>query len=399
MSNTDTLKLEGNGMQDAWSIADDVTYLNHGSFGPSPRVVEQARQEWTDQLERQPMNFFLRQMEEALTEARETLAAFVGADADDLIFVDNATYGMNIVAASVELKAGDEVLVTNHEYGAVLRVWRRLCKQTGAKLVVRKLPQPFVSANETAADFLDGVTDKTKLIVVSHVTSPTALTLPVKQICHGARQRGVQVCVDGPHAIAMTPLSIRKLNCDYYAASCHKWLSAPFGTGFLYVAGRRQATVKPPILSWGGSISGKAPDWKDEFNWVGTRDPAGFLAIPAAIKFLETTGIDQFRQSTHQMAEYARRQIDELFGIGDIPAPDSIDWYASMIALPITTGDEEQPREGHRDPLQDALWEKFRIEVPIVHWQQRRFVRVSCHLYNSRADIDQLTDALRTLIQ
>jgi isopenicillin-N epimerase len=398
MSNPDNPNIEGESQPDVWPIADDVTYLNHGSFGPSPRVVDQVRHKWTEQLERQPMDFFLRQMEEALAVARESLAAFVGADADDLIFVDNATYGMNIVAASIELQAGDEVLVTDHEYGAVLRIWRRACKQAAAQLVVRKLGRPFVSADETAADFLKGVNDKTKLIVVSHVTSPTALTLPVQQICRGARQRGVPVCVDGPHAIAMTPLNIRKLDCDYYAASCHKWLSAPFGTGFLYVARRRQAALKPPILSWGGSINGKASDWKDEFNWVGTRDPAGFLAVPAAIEFLESAGFDQFRESTHQLAKYARLQIDELFGMGDIPAPDSSDWYASMIALPISAGNGEQPREGHRDPLQDALWEQFRIEVPIVHWQQRRFVRVSCHLYNSRTDIDQLTDALRALI-
>ena len=398
MSNTGNPNIEGDSMRDAWSIADDVTYLNHGSFGPSPRVVAQVRNKWSEQLERQPMDFFLRQMEEVLAAARTSLATFIGADADDLIFVDNATYGMNIVAASIELKAGDEVLVTNHEYGAVLRIWRRACKKAGAQLVVRKLCQPLVSADETAAQFLQGVTDKTKLIVVSHVTSPTALTLPVQQICRGARQCGVSVCVDGPHAIAMTPLNIRELNCNYYAASCHKWLSAPFGTGFLYVAGRRQAALKPPILSWGGSISGKAPDWKDEFNWAGTRDPAGFLAVPAAIEFLESAGIDQFRESTHELAMYARLRIDELFGIGDIPAPDSIDWYASMIALPIPANNGEQPREGHHDPLQDALWEQFRIEVPIVHWQRRRFVRVSCHLYNSRADVDRLTDALRVLI-
>jgi isopenicillin-N epimerase len=325
------------------------------------------------------------------------LGEFVGADADDLIFVDNATYGMNIVASSVKLKAGDEILVTDHEYGAVMRVWRRVCKQAGAQLVVRKLREPFESVKATAADFLEGVTDKTKLIVVSHVTSPTALVLPVAEICRGVKQRGVSVCIDGPHAIAMVPLSIRDLECDYYTASCHKWLSAPFGTGFLYIAKRRQAEVTPPVLSWGGSLSGRAPDWKDEFNWSGTRDPAGYLAIADAIEFLESVGLERFRESSHALAQYARHEIEAMFGHEPTLAPDSTEWYASMIALPLPVGDDEPPREGHRDPLQDTLWKQFRIEIPIVHWQGRRFIRVSCHLYNSREDVDRLIAALRTL--
>ena len=380
-----------------WSIPDDVTYLNHGSFGPSPRSVQDVRNQWSARLESQPMDFFVRQMEGHLQAARQRLGEFIGAAEDDLVFVDNATYGMNIVAANVDLQPNDEVLVTDHEYGAVLRIWRRVCRQAGAKLVVQKLPQVHVSPAETADEFLKGVTGNTRLIVVSHVTSPTAIILPLKQICHRARELGIPVCVDGPHAVAMIPLNLRALGCDYYTASCHKWLSAPFGSGFLYVARKHQQSLDPPIMSWGGSISGQTANWKDEFNWSGTRDPAGFLAVPAAIGFLETAGIDKFRRSTHDLAQYARSQITAMTGMAP-SVPDSDDWYGSMITLPIPVSGDDPPKDGQRDPLQDALWQQHKIEIPIIHWHGKRFIRVSCHLYNNRNDIDHLVDALKKLI-
>jgi isopenicillin-N epimerase len=244
-------------MNDCWTIAEGVTYLNHGSFGPSPQSVQQARQEWSARLEAEPMDFFLRRMEDHLDDAASRVAAFVGADAEGLVFVDNATVGMNIVAANTQLHDGDEVLLTDHEYGAVTRIWREKCKATRAQLVVAQLPVPLSDSEQVVSALSRAVTARTRLIVVSHITSSTAVRLPVERICAAARERGVPVCVDGPHALAMLPLELERLGCDFYAASCHKWLSAPFGSGFLYDARHRRQDCRPAIVSWGGSLSGR----------------------------------------------------------------------------------------------------------------------------------------------
>jgi isopenicillin-N epimerase len=234
-----------------------------------------------------------------------------------------------------------------------------------------------------------GVTGRTRLLVFSHVTSPTAIVFPTARLCRAARDRGLAVCIDGPHAIAMRPAEIDSLDCDYYAASCHKWLCAPFGSGFLYVHPRRQANLRPGVLSWGRALVGDQATWRDEFNWVGTRDPSAYLAIPAAIDFLESVGLEAFRSQTHGLARLARQRIEALTGLGGL-TPDAPTWYGSMVALPLPAG----PCEA----LQAALWERHRIEVPIVDWQGRRLIRVSCHLYTTEDEIGRLVVALRELL-
>jgi isopenicillin-N epimerase len=380
-----------------WSFPDGVTYLNHGSFGPSPRSVREARHAWCEKLEQQPMDFFLRQMEPALDAASEVLGQVIGADGDDLLLCDNATTGMNIIADSLPLRAGDEVLFTDQEYGAVMRILRRACERAQAKIVVRSLPRPITSADEQVAALMDGVTERTQLIVVSHITSPTAVIFPIEAICRDAAKRGVLVCVDGPHAIAMVPLNLRRLECDFYTASCHKWLSAPFGSGFMYVAKRHQQRLVPPVMSWGGSLGGRPAHWQDEFRWLGTRDPAALLSIPIAIEFLDRVGWDTFRQRTHELARYARQRIVEITQL-EPAAPDSSEWYGSMISLPLPPSADPPPKPGHHDRIQDALWERFGIEIPIIHWRGERLIRVSCHLYNTREHVDRLCHALRELL-
>ena len=376
-----------------WSFSEGVTYLNHGSFGPSPRSVREARHAWTEKLERQPMDFYLRQMEAELDNAALKLGQFIGADGNDLLFCDNATVAMNIVAESVALQPGDEVLFTDQEYGAVLRIWRRRCERSQAKVVVQHMPRPITSVDEQVTALMAGVTERTKLIVVSHITSQTAVIFPVEAICREAANRGVPVCIDGPHALAMIEINLRRIGCDFYCASGHKWLSAPFGSGFLFVAKRRQQKLSPPMLSWGGSVSGRPAHWQDEFRWLGTRDPAPFLAMPTAIEFLERFGLENFREQTHELAKYARQRVVELTGL-EPPIPDSREWYGSMIALPLASNGPA-PKQGIRDQLQTPLWEKFGIEIPIIHWRGERLIRVSCHLYNTREQIDLLIDALR----
>lgn len=397
-----------------WTIPDDVTYLNHGSFGPAPRVVQAVREDWSRRLEQQPMSFYLDEMEPALDQAMSTLARFLGADPNDMVFVDNATVAMNIVAENIDLAPGDEVLLNDHEYGAVFRIWRRKCEDAGARVVTarfgtpltgnsnesqpdnQKLPNPLTSPDEIVEATMNVVTDRTKLIIVSHVTSPTAMVLPVQEICRRARERGIPVCIDGPHAIAMREVNLRKLDCDYYCASLHKWLSAPCGSGFLYVRRSRQKSLKPHMTSWGRSLGGRPSRWQDHLNWLGTRDPAPFLSVPAAIEFIKKVGLPEFRQKTHDLAQFAREKLENLFQVGAL-VPDSIDWYGSMMAVPLPPSDYKKLRPNEMHPIQQALREQFQIEVPIPEFNGQFLLRVSCHLYNTVDDINHLIESLTKL--
>ncbi|REJ76822.1 MAG: aminotransferase class V-fold PLP-dependent enzyme [Planctomycetota bacterium] len=381
---------------DAWSLADQVTYLNHGSFGPSPRRVIEARQHWIEELERQPMDFYVRRLEQLLDQAAQSLAEFVGCAANDLIFVPNSTSGMNIVERNVPLAAGDEVLLTDHEYGAVVRIWNQACLRSGAKVVTAELPRPLTTQDELVDALFESVTDRTRLIVVSHVSSQPAVILPIEEVCRRAHQRGIPVCVDGPHALAMIPFRLDEIGCDFYTASCHKWLSAPFGAGFLYVHPRRQQGLEPAVTSWGSSLSGQDASWKDEFHWPGTFDPTGYLAIAEAISFLEEVGLDRFRRQTHALARYARRRVSEA--TGGLPlTPDDPAWYASMVTISLPNVPRSDSWPGKPHPLQVALWDPHRIETPLFEWRETLCLRVSCHLYNRPQDVDLLIEALQEL--
>ena len=396
--------------RDDWSIPEGVTYLNHGSFGPSPRIVQDAREEWSRRLQSQPMSFYLDEMDRALDAAMKMTATFLGGDPNQMAFVDNATFAMNIVASSVSLEPGDEVLLNDHEYGAVFRIWRRQCDRTGAKLVTARLGREVVRDSESQTanasssfllsspdDVVDSifskVTPRTKLIVVSHVTSPSAIILPVGEICRRARALGIPVCVDGPHAIAMLPLRLRDIDCDYYCGSFHKWLSAPFGSGFLFIHRRQMKNIQPPIVSWGRNLGGYPERWQDQLNWLGTRDPAPFLAVPAAIQFLQQVGCDRFREVTHSLAQYARTRLENLFQ-QSAWIPDSVDWYGSMVSVPLPPSDYKKPKPNSMHRLQKQLRDHDRIEVPIPECGGQFLMRVSCHLYNTRDDIDRLVESI-----
>ena len=371
---------------DEWSIRADTIYLNHGSFGPPPRRVQECQRSWQQQIASQPMNFFVRHYEPAWLESRKRLAQFVGTSPDNLVFVENSTAAMNAVANSFPMGRRDEVLLTDHEYGAVLRIWQRACESAGAaEPRIATIPGTIESADHIVDAILSAATERTKLLVVSHVTSPTAVILPVKQICDRARERGIAVCVDGPHAPAQIPLALDDLSCDFYTASLHKWVSAPIGSGFLFVAQRCHGLVRTPLLSWGRLAPNKPTTWWDEFIWPGTRDPSACLACVPAIELLEQAGLSAFRARAHYLARYARHNIVELTGL-EPQTPDSQEWYGCMASVPLPRGDATG--------LQHGLWQSHGIEVPIFEHNGQRSVRVSCHLYNSRRDIDSLITAL-----
>jgi len=372
-----------------WSLRSGVTYLNHGSFGPPPLAVREAKALWQARLDQQPMDFFVRQYEPSWFAARDSLARFVGADPGNLIFVDNATAGMNVIADSFPLSAGDEVLLTDHEYGAVRRTWARVCDRVGAAMTVVELPLPMADEATIVEAIVAAITPRTRVAVISHITSPTAITLPISAICTALRERGIAVCIDGPHAVAQVPLDLETLGCDFYTASCHKWLSAPFGSGFLWVAPQHHAMVRPSTMSWGRLLPRRPESWSDEFVWSGTRDPSAWLTVSTAIHWLESIGIERFRSQSHALAQMARRKLTELFGTTPLAADDP-KWYTSMAHVPLPGGAYET--------LQQQLWEQYGIEVPVVFWKERWFIRVSCHLYNEPVQIDRLVTALETLL-
>lgn len=371
-----------------WRLRSDTIYLNHGSFGFQPNCVRYARRGWIDRLDEQPMDFYLRQMEPALHVARVAIAGFVDTSADNLVLVDNATYAMNVVAHSFVLHAGDEVLINDHEYGAVHRIWQRACDQAGAKLICVTLPEQFESADQVVDALLGGATKNTKLLIVSHITSATALIMPIKQICDAFAEREIAVCVDGPHAPAQVELSIDELNCDFYTASLHKWLCATLGSGFLYVNPKRHSTIQPPIKSWGRLLPAMPETWDEEFIWIGSRDPSPFLCVPVAIEFMENIGLQAFRERSRWLANYAEENLCELFGT--TPIGNRKDgWYGSMTHVPLPPGDWSG--------LQKQLWEQIGIEVVIINGHNQWYIRVSSHLYNNTAQLDTLVKALSRL--
>lgn len=366
--------------RDQWDFTPGLTYLMHGAKGSPPRRVLAAWREWVGRLEANPMEFATRTADELMLAARSRLAGFVGCKVDDLVFMINTTMGIHAVAASLPLAPGDEVVLSNHDYGIVRRTWTRACEAAGAKLVIARLPWPMRSAEDVINGYLSAVTPRTKLLMCSHVTSPTAAILPVKELTRRAREMGLLVCIDGAHGPAMLPLNIAELDCDFYAASCHKWLCAPAGTGFLYVHPRVQSMIRPLVVSFGSS-------WRDVW-WCGTRDFTPFLTIPAAIDFVESVGLDKIRARTHALARYARTRIGELIGLEPL-MPDSPDWYGSMISLPLPPGDSKA--------MHHALWEKYKIEVSLGPWEDKNLLRLSPYIYNLSTDIDRLVDALKEL--
>lgn len=385
-------------LRDLFLLRSDVVFLNHGSFGACPRPVFEAYQQWQLELERQPVEFLGRRFGGLLREAREALAAVVGARADDLVYVPNATTGLNAVARSLRLAPGDEVLTTNHEYGALDRTWRFVCARRGATYVNRPLPLPISSADEVIEQLWAGVTERTRVLFLSHITSPTALILPVQELVRRARAVGIITIVDGAHVPGQIPLNLEALGADFYAGNCHKWLNSPKGSAFLYARKEVQPLVEPLVVSWGWQpesstllsldSNGSSP-FVLQHEWQGTRDIAAYLSVPAAIEFEAVHDWPQVRQECHELARYARQAIGELTGLEQI-CPDSPEWYAQMATIPLPSCDAEE--------LKRRLYDEYRVEVPIIEWNSRQFLRVSVQAYNAKGDLDALISALAALL-
>jgi len=363
-----------------WELPPGVAYLNHGSFGLSPRPVLDAWTGWIRRIDKNRGGFYRREAKDELAAARSRLAGFLGTAGDNIVFTPNTTMAMLAIAGSFPLAPGDEVFINDHEYWSVIEIWRRACEKAGAKLVVTSLPVPAADRETLVEQLFAEVTPAAKLIIFSHITYRTSVVMPAAEICRRARRNGIAVLIDGAHAIVQRPVDIDALDCDFYAASCHKWLCAPAGAGFLYVHPRARAMTGPLT----GRLSGT---WRDA-AFHGTQDYSRYLAVPAAIDFIESAGLDYFRERTHALARFARHRVSEATGLAPW-FPDSAEWYASMVALELPPIDERA--------LRDALWRDFRIESYVSSWNDRPMLRISCHLYTEAAEIDRLVEALESL--
>jgi isopenicillin-N epimerase len=370
-------------------LREDVAFLNHGSFGACPRPVFERYQALQRELESQPVDFLGRRVRGLQAEARASLEGYIGAEPGTVVFAPNVTHALNIVARSLDLRPGDEVLSTDHEYGAVDRVWTFLCEKAGARYTAVPLPLPLESAEEIVERVWAGVTERTRVIAISHITSPTAVILPVAEICRRAREAGILTVIDGAHAPGQIDLDMRAIGADFYGGNCHKWLSAPKGAGFLYARPERQAMLEPLVVGWGWrSRTPSGSDYIDYFDWLGTDDPSAFLSVPAAIAFQREHGWGEVRAACHELAAEARRRVAELTGLQQ-PYPDSAAWYSQMALLPVPAP---------ADVLHRRLWEEYRVEIPGIQWGGANFLRISIQAYNTPEHVDRLVAGLRAIL-
>lgn len=364
-----------------------VTFLNHGSFGATPRPVFREYQRWQRELERQPVEFLGRRHNDLMKSARTALAEYLGTQAENVIFAQNVTIALNIVARSLSLGPGDEVLATDHEYGALDRTWRFLSKECGFTYINQHIPTPLTSAAEFVEAFWRGVTPRTRIIFLSHITSPTALIFPVEAIIRRAREAGILTIVDGAHAPGQIPLALDSLGADFYGGNLHKWLCAPKGAGFLYARPEVQHLLKPLVVSWGyESEMPSGSQFIDHNEWWGTRDVSAFLSVPAAIEFQRAHAWDELRAACHELAVESQQRICAQTGLAPLHT-DAEAWFRQMFTAPL-------PARTDSVALKVRLYDEFRIEVPLTEWDGHKLIRVSIQAYNSRRDVDRLLRAL-----
>jgi isopenicillin-N epimerase len=384
-------------LADLWLLDPTVTFLNHGSFGACPIEVLRHQAALRAEMEAEPVRFLGRELDDRLDVARAALAAFVGADADDLAFVTNATSGVNAVLRSREFAAGDELLTTDHAYNACKNALEFVARRSGARVVIATLPFPVTSADEIVVTVMAHVTPRTRLALLDHITSPTALILPIERLIAELEPRGIDVLIDGAHAPGMLPLDLRTLGATYYSGNCHKWLCAPKGSAFLWVRRDRHADVRPLTISHGANATRtNRPRFRLEFDWTGTSDPTAWLTVPKAIEYLGSLlpgGWPALMARNHALALEARRLLCESAGTAP-PCPDTMVGSLASVRLPDGTKSTLAWRE--RDPLQGHLFDGWGLEVPIMSWPAapRRLVRVSAQLYNDHAQYARLAEAL-----
>lgn len=377
-----------NNVRDLFYIRPDIVFLNNGSFGACPKPVFEVYQNWQLELEQQPVEFLGRRHGTLMQEARKLLATFLGTSGENLFFVPNATTGLNIVAHSLKLEPGDEILTTDHEYGAMDRMWQFICQKRGSKYVRQPLRLPIESKEQVIETIWSGVTNRTKVLFISHITSPTALTMPLKELTIRAKDAGIILLVDGAHGPGQVPIDLEEMGIDFYSGNCHKWLLTPKGCAFLYARPEVQSLIEPLIISWGNKSVEDSP-FIQENEFQGTRDIAAYLSVSAAIKFWQKDEWQTILKKCHELTLSARSQLIEVTGLDPI-CPGNDGWFQQMVAQPLPTMD--------RELFKQRLYDEFNIEIPVMECRDKSLIRISIQGYNTEQDVEKLMVALAKLL-
>lgn len=381
-----------------WKLNQNVTFLNHGSFGACPRSILQFQSQLRAKMELEPVKFLARELEDLLDEARSALAHFIGASFENLCFVPNATTGINTVLRSLEFKTDDELLVTDHEYNATRNALNFVAQKAKAKVIVAKIPFPLDSSEAIISAIIDNISERTKLVLLDHVTSPTGIIFPIQKLVNILNDRGIDTLIDGAHAPGMLRLNLNEIGATYYTGNCHKWMCAPKGAAFLFVREDKKDLIRPLAISHGANqISLKRSRFQMEFDWTGTYDPTPYLSIPKAIDFLNSLvagGANNLMENNSNLARFAREKICDYL---EIVPPTPAELIGSLATIPLP----QYPNySGDNDTLQAKLYSRYSLEVPIIPWPSlaARFIRVSAFAYNHISQYEYLARSLQQLL-
>jgi isopenicillin-N epimerase len=376
--------------QDQFLLNPAITFLNFGSFGATPKPIFENYQYWQMVLEAEPVQFIVFDGFNYLSESRAALAKYIGcADQDDLVYVTNPSFAINLIAKNFPLKAGDEILTTDIEYGACDRTWNFYCEKAGATYRRQKINLPITTKEKFIADFFAGVTPNTKAIFISQITSSTGLIFPVKEVCEIAKSKGLITIVDGAHVPGHIPFNLSEIQADFYTGACHKWMMAPKGCSFLYAHKSVQPLCDPLIVSWGyKALKPSHSAFLDYHQMIGTRDFSAFLTVPTCIKFMAENDWISVRTACHEMVLANAQRFYDLLESKPI-SPLTNEWIGQMISIPIKTNAPEV--------LQRRLFTDYKIEIPIMRQENDVYMRYSINAFNTIENLDTLYRALSEL--
>ena len=371
-------------LKKSFMLDPEIIHLNHGSFGATPKPIFDSLISWQKKLEYNPTKHLGLDIFTQLDISRDYLAQYINCHKDDIVFFPNPSTALNTVIRSLPLKKDDEILTTNHEYGALDKTWNFICKKTGAKCIRQSISIPLLSKNDFIESFKSGITEKTKVIFFSHITSSTGLIFPAKEICKIAKEKNILCIIDGAHVPGHIDLDIKKLDPDIYTGACHKWMCSPKGTAFLYVKKEFQEIMEPLVVSWGyESDTPSHSQFLDYMQWQGTNDISSYLTIPDTIKFLDENNWQQVSKECKKINRWARKEINQLLKKEPISSDDFI---GQMSSIPMDSNDIIQD--------QIEFYVKYKIQIPFIKWNDKEFFRISIQVYNSKEDVFKLLEAL-----
>lgn len=378
-------------MKSVFLLDNNITFLNHGSFGACPKPVFEEFQRLQLELEQEPVHFIQKKLPIYLKEAKKPLAKFIGCNEEDFFFTPNPTFAVNTIMRSLNLQKGDEILTTNHEYGAMDRTWNFYCKKSGAKYIRQEISLPIISKEQILEEFWKGYNSNTKVIFLNQISSSTALIFPVKEICDKAQQLGLITIVDGAHVPGHIDLNISELNPDFYTGTLHKWMLAPKGSSFLYVKKEFQVDIDPLVVSWGyESLAPSESQFLDYHEYQGTNDHSAYLCTPKVIDFLEGNNWKEKSKACRNIVLANYQRFCDLVGTQPI-CPISEEFLGQMASIHVRT---EKPME-----LKELLYSKYKIQIPIMPLNDKIYMRYSINVYNSQEDLDILYRAITDIIE